>query len=116
MTSRLPTNANAPAYSDAEKGLIDVHAPHPTATVPVSAFNAQAPSYPLDEKKVDLSSPTLFPPPKEKKETPSAPPAKPAPKKKKKASKWVLWRLWFNTYRLALQRLEVARSCLRMIL
>lgn len=98
MSSRTPTDATVPAYSDAEKGLIDIHAPHPTTTVPASAFSAHTTSYPLDEKKADLTSPTLFPPPLEKKEAPP-PAAKPSPKKKKKASKWVLWRLWFNTYR-----------------
>lgn len=90
-------DGSAPAYSDAEKGFIDIHAPHPTATVP-SFETAKALTYP-DEKKVDPSAPSLFPPPKEKKDTPAAPPVKAAPKKKKKVSRWILWKLWFNTYR-----------------
>lgn len=80
----------APAYSEAEKGLLDVPSRPQTA-------------YPKDEKK------NLFP--DEKKEDVAANsvavvelkketrPAKPPPKPKKKASKWILWQLWFNTYR-----------------
>lgn len=42
-----------------------------------------------DEKKVDVAV-------VEKKDVrPAKPPAKP----KKKVSKWILWQLWFNTYR-----------------
>lgn len=50
--------------------------------------------YPKDEKKdPNILSPTVIP-------APASP--KPAPKpvsKRKKASKWIIWQLWFNTYR-----------------
>ena len=92
---------DAPAYNDAERGLVDVHAIQSATAVP--AFNAsQAPGYSLDEKKA-LGSPNFFPPPKEKesaaKTTVTVAPRPAA--KKKKVSKWILWKLWFNTYRYA---------------
>lgn len=99
MASRLLSDGNAPAYNDAEKGLIDVHSPRPATALPAFNTVSQVPSYPLDEKKADLTSPTLFSPPEKKREPPAAVAPKPAGKKKQKASKWTLWRLWFNTYR-----------------
>lgn len=89
---------NAPAYNDAEKGMIDIHAPHPTAAAP--AFVSQAPTYPLDEKKADLATTALYQPSKEKKDLAVAQ-VKPVAKKKKKVSKWILFKIWFNTYRFA---------------
>jgi len=98
MTSRAAPDGNAPAYSDAEKGLIDIHSGNSVTAVPDFSA-AKTLSFP-DEKKVDLSAPPpLFSPLKEKKDTPAAPPARSGPKQKKKVSKWVLWKLWFNTYR-----------------
>ena len=92
-----PAENKAPAYNDAEKGLIDVNT---AGAAPLAVpLTQQAPKYQADEKKADLTAPVLFPLPKEKKETPSAPPAKPSPKKRKKVSKWILFKLWFNTYR-----------------
>lgn len=68
-------------------------------------------SYKNDAKPEDLLSPT-FGAAKEKekekdltvatKEVAVAPKPKPAAKPKKKVSKWILWQLWFNTYRLVL--------------
>ena len=90
--------ASAPSYSDAEKGLVDIHEQRPVGAAPV--FSGQAPSYPTDEKKA-LVSANFFPPPKEKEKPAAAaqPPARPPAKKKKKVSKWILFKLWFNTYR-----------------
>ena len=73
----------APAYDAAEKGTLEPALP-PQALI----LN------PKDEKKALQAQ--------EKgaldvKEKPVAP--KPAPKPKKKVSKWILWQLWFNTYR-----------------
>jgi len=99
MALRMLSDGNAPAYNDAERGLIDVHAPRPTTALPAFTTVSQVPSYPLDEKKADLTSPALYAPPEKKKEPPAAVAPKPAGKKKQKVSKWTLWRLWFNTYR-----------------
>ena len=93
---RSTMNNSAPSYGDAEKGMIDVNA-HGTVVVPT--FPKQSPDYPLDEKKPSYEPASKFEPPKEKKDTPAPPPAKPTPKPKKKVSKWILWKLWFNTYR-----------------
>lgn len=83
-----------PAYDEAEKGDLD------TRTHPVEiALPSQKKdiSYP-DEKDVAVTQ--VFPvPPSAKKETsaaPAKPPGKPA---KRKVSKWILWQLWYNTYR-----------------
>ncbi|KAJ6455800.1 hypothetical protein C8R45DRAFT_588436 [Mycena sanguinolenta] len=63
----------APAYSDAEKGILD--------SLPVLSF-------PKDKEKATALAA----------QTKAAPrPAKPTPKKR--VSKWTLWRVWFNTYR-----------------
>lgn len=82
----------APAYSDAEKGLLD--APRQPEAV-----------YPKDEKKdlyrdekKELSATNTVAISEVKKDPR---PAKPPSKPKKKVSKWILWQLWFNTYRYA---------------
>lgn len=50
-----------------------------------------------DEKKGDVS---VLPVAELKKDAPAqVNRPKPAPKPKKKVSKWILWQLWFNTYR-----------------
>lgn len=88
--SATPRDA-APAYSEAEKGTLEMP-------------RAMELAYPKDEKK------QLFPDEKKgdvgvaitelKKDSP-APVNRPKapPKPKKKVSKWILWQLWFNTYR-----------------
>jgi len=81
----------APAYDDAVKGTVD--APRPVQL----SFPSEKKEDPFaNEKAVAIST---FPVPATKEERPAAPPAKPAPKPKKKVSKWILWQLWFNTYR-----------------
>ena len=78
----------APAYSEAEKGILV----SPAAIYPKDEKKG---SY-IDEKKaIEVST---YPVP-EKKDTPAPRPSKPAAKPKKKVSKWILWQLWFNTYR-----------------
>ncbi|KAI9457759.1 hypothetical protein BJY52DRAFT_1374377 [Lactarius psammicola] len=74
----------APAYDAAEKGTLENHSgPSSVATLAL-----------IDEKKkVDtplVASKEVIPIPK--------PPAT-KPPAKKKVSKWILWQLWFNTYR-----------------
>jgi hypothetical protein len=77
----------APAYSEAEKGLLEM------PRLPEAAYPKDEKKDPFrDEKKGDISVNVVA----EKKE---ARPAKPAPKPKKKVPKWILWQLWFNTYR-----------------
>lgn len=82
-----------PAYDDAEKGT---HEP-PRPVQPSYLADEKKDPFANDEKKA--LAVTAMPVPAMKKETHAAPPAKPAPKPKKKVSKWVLWQLWFNTYR-----------------
>jgi hypothetical protein len=65
-----------PAYDAAEKGTLEITAPAP-ALLEVK-----------DEKKLI----------KEKEALPTLAKAAPKPPKKK-VSKWILWQLWFNTYR-----------------
>lgn len=78
-----------PVYSDAEKGTLEVLPP-------------QSPTTTYDEKKaMDLV--TVYPlssVPALKKDAPSPPVGVMRPQKpKKKVSKWILWTIWFNTYR-----------------
>jgi hypothetical protein len=74
-TEKLDSPAS-PAYNDAEKGILD--------SLPV-----QVSYYPKDKKDAGALTDSKSAPP----------PVKPTPKLKKRASKWVLWRIWFNTYR-----------------
>ena len=81
----------APAYDDAEKGTHE-------------HIRQVQPSYPADEKKDPFANEkgpavTALAVPATKKEPTAALPPKPAPKPKKKVSMWILWQLWFNTYR-----------------
>jgi hypothetical protein len=86
----LPAGATitSSALDDAEKGIYDSTPGLPVLSSPASAH--------VDEKKeLALISPTSD-------ATAASPrPAQPAAKKptKRKVSKWVLFRLWFNTYR-----------------
>lgn len=77
-TEKLDSPAS-PAYSDAEKGVLE--------SLPV-----QVSYYPRDKKDADVKQAPI-------------PAAKPKPAKKR-VSKWVLWRIWFNTYRYCLLSLS----------
>ena len=101
MSRNMPVEGNAPSYNDAERGLVDVHTAKPVTTV-AALPTSEAPSYSTDEKKAAIGSANFFPPPKEKDsatKTTVTVAARPSPKKKKKVSKWILWKIWFNTYR-----------------
>ncbi|KAA1471260.1 hypothetical protein DENSPDRAFT_101912 [Dentipellis sp. KUC8613] len=74
----------APAYDEAEKGTLETEKGQTT----VVTLDYK------DEKK-DLAAVTA----KEVVPAPSKAPAKPAGKKRKQVSKWILWKIWFNTYR-----------------
>lgn len=77
----------APAYSEAEKGGLET---------PQLAYPKDEKKTPyFDEKKGAVD---IMPVPELKKDS-SARPSKPAPRPKKKASKWIVWQLWYNTYR-----------------
>lgn len=84
-TPRNPEMA-APAYDDAEKGLHEI----PQHQLAVVQYD-----YPKDEKKdPNLITPTVIPAP--------SPPKPSAPKpvsKRRKVSNWIVFQLWFNTYR-----------------
>jgi hypothetical protein len=77
MTSEAFVSPASPAYSDAEKGLLD--------SLPV-----QLSYLPTDRK--DARALTT--------KTKKAPaPAVKTKKPKKRVSNWILWKIWFNTYR-----------------
>ncbi len=104
MSPRPMTDGTvAPAYNDAEKGLIDPHAMRqsevPLVIPPLLSFPQDEKNQ--EEKKMEFASPP-FPLSQEKVALAAAAPpkiAKPVAKPKKKVSKWILWKLWFNTYR-----------------
>ena len=82
----LPVSAPecaVPADDAAERGTVEVHAG--LSSVATLVFN--------DERKVD----TTLIVSKEAIPVPNHPTNKPPAKKK--VSKWILWQLWFNTYR-----------------
>ncbi|KAL2144176.1 hypothetical protein VTI28DRAFT_9467 [Corynascus sepedonium] len=93
----LPEGAvvSSNALDDAEKGIYDN-----TSTLPVLA--TPPPARIVDEKKaleagVSTTESGTVTPPSPAPAPPSGPPAKKAPKPK--PSKWILFQLWFNTYR-----------------
>lgn len=93
----LPEGAvvSSNALDDAEKGIYDN-----TSTLPVLA--TPPPAHIVDEKKaleagVSTTESGTVTPPSPAPAPPSGPPAKKAPKPK--PSKWILFQLWFNTYR-----------------
>jgi len=75
---------SAPAYNDAERGTLDVDQ-RQAAIVVALPFT--------EERKVD---PTLA---VTKEVIPQPTKASKPPAPKRKVSKWILWTLWFNTYR-----------------
>jgi hypothetical protein len=85
----VPPPKDAPnAYDEAERGTQDVH-PGPTIVSAPGLIDEKVvdggkvkPPVVISSEVVPVSNPT-----------PSKPPAK------KKVSKWILWTLWFNTYR-----------------
>jgi len=72
-----------PRHDDAEKGVLDLTSSLPTKTPVVGDV----------EKQALASPPPMAPLP-----VVVAKPDKPKPVKRK-VSKWILWKLWFNTYR-----------------
>ena len=82
MSSISASESTSPSYDAAEKATLEVYAGPADVTT-------------LDEKRVDSSvvvTSEAVPPSREAA-------IKPPPAKKKKVSKWILWNLWFNTYR-----------------
>ena len=85
MTSVLLPEGGVTVYDEAEKGTLEV----PSGPLTVETFG-------LVTGKVEESKPSTV--------IPSGVPvsnsvATKPPAKKKKVSKWILWTLWFNTYR-----------------
>jgi hypothetical protein len=91
MGSLPPPNGVPNAYDEAERGTQEAHSGPPTVSAPRL----------IEEKMVDVKeakssvvvSSEVVPVPVN-----NAPASKP-PAKKRKVSKWILWKLWFNTYR-----------------
>ena len=77
------------AYDDAEKGTGDA------VLSPKAALTRPSAVVPLKDEK----DPAAFASPPKKLDAAAAPPAKPAARPKRKVPRWVLWQLWFNTYR-----------------
>lgn len=83
-----PPTANPPSPDDAEKGIASVY----PGEIAINFTN----------EKGDLTTSEIVPVLPEEKKAQSTPPkaaqtaSKPA---KRKVSKWILWQLWFNTYR-----------------
>ncbi|CAL1704143.1 unnamed protein product [Somion occarium] len=92
-TVTSPTGA-APAYDDAERGTVEISRPAPVSYPQEKKENTFAD----DEKKAMTVTALEVPATKEKASLTAAPKA-PAKKPKKKTSKWILWQIWFNTYR-----------------
>ncbi|KAI0003273.1 hypothetical protein BJV74DRAFT_764575 [Russula compacta] len=80
MTSLLPREGAPTTYDEAEKGTLEVH----SGPVIIAAPGI------VDEKKVEPSAVASVVPVNNP--TTTKPPTK-------KVSKWILWQLWFNTYR-----------------
>jgi hypothetical protein len=76
----LPKGALA-VYDEAEKGILEVH-PAPIAVAALGLVNMKLDE---DDKPNFISTEVV--------------PVTRLPAKKKKVSKWILWTLWFNTYR-----------------
>ena len=79
MSSVPASESTSPPYDAAEKGTLGIHARLARATAP-------------NEKKIDgfvVVTTEVVPPSREAA-------IKPPPTK---VSKWILWKLWFNTYR-----------------
>jgi hypothetical protein len=88
MDPLSPPEGAPNAYDEAEQGTLETHSGPPTVSAPES----------IDEKVVDgkevnrsvVFSSEVIP---VNNATTSEPPVK------RKVSKWILWNLWFNTYR-----------------
>ena len=78
---------NVPSPDDAEKGV-------------ASAYPGEI-AITFTNEKGDLTTAEIVPvPPQEKGKNPPSKPTQPASKPvKRQVSKWILWQLWFNTYR-----------------
>lgn len=90
MSSQIPKGP-APAYDDAEKGVLDVH----VTPVKLAYNEKKALPLPVNEKK-DATVATVFPVSEKKEAAPPKPASKP---KKKKVSNWIIVQLWYNMYR-----------------
>ena len=87
MTSvSLPDGGALTVYDDAEKGTLDVH----SGSFTVAALGLGDEKFDEKAKPPGIITAEVVPA--------TASPTKP-PAKKKKVSKWILWQLWFNTYR-----------------
>lgn len=86
MSVQTTPMSPVPAYDAAERGTLEV--------IPVPAKATTVHLDASEEKKMlkEKESVAIA-------ELPYKAAAKPAPKPKKKVSKWILWQLWFNTYR-----------------
>lgn len=83
MASAPLPDGSVTVYDDAEKGTLEV----PSGTTSVATFVDGK----VEELKPSAVTPSIVPV--------GAIEATKPPAKKKKVSKWILWTLWFNTYR-----------------
>lgn len=100
MSSEPTITSAAPAYDDAERGTLEVVRPAPVSPVSYPSDKKEDPF--KDEKKAIATVTAVEPLPSSKEKAADAAPAPralAAKKPKKKVSKWIIWQLWFNTYR-----------------
>lgn len=93
MTSAPPLEGASNAYDEAEQGTLEAHSGPHTVSAPES-INEKT----VDGKEVNPSQAVIFPSEiiPVNNATTSSPPVK------RKVSRWILWSLWFNTYRYVL--------------
>jgi hypothetical protein len=102
MASLLPSNGAPNAYDEAERGTQEVDSGSTTSTAvsaPGSIIEKMddgkevKPSNVVSSEVVPVSNAS----------------STPNPPTKKRVSKWILWRLWFNTYRYMSDRVDFPR-------
>ena len=101
MTSVPPSNGAPNAYDEAERGTQEVDFRSTTSTA-VSAPGS------INEKMVNGKEvkPSSF---VSSEVVHGSNASTPKPPTKKTVSKWILWRLWFNTYRYVSDRVDLSR-------
>lgn len=90
MSNELKGLSQAPL--DPEKGLLDSQVVSYNGDAK-AALSTVDPAFPLSKEKDSAVTTTT------KEVIPATKPSKPPPKPKKKVPLWIVWTLWFNTYR-----------------
>jgi hypothetical protein len=91
--SSLPSENTSAPYDDAEKGTAEID----VVTAPATAMDEKKGNSSTIAVTTEVVSPPNTTPTATANTAPTTLPAAKPPKKK--VSKWILWTLWFNTYR-----------------